>query len=176
VCPNQPHCQPGRPLSPALPSDSNRPPPSGVLPSIPTPHSRAFTRSTWGTNTHTFRGAGGGSPWTAGVGWHAIQASSCLSRFCRAFRKVYLHCLQQAYATGKLQFHGDLEPLVEPQNFAWYLAPLRELEWVVCAKPPFGGPERVLDYLGRYTHRVASSNNRAARYERRTSHFCLQGL
>ena len=52
------------------------------------------------------------------------------------------------------------EHLSDAQNFARYLAPLHEMEWVVYAKPPFGGPERVLDYLGRYTHRVAISNNR----------------
>jgi Putative transposase/Transposase zinc-binding domain len=78
----------------------------------------------------------------------------------RRFRKVYLRFLQQAYAAGKLQFHGDLEPLADPQNFARWLEPLRNMKWVVHAKPPFGGPERVLDYLGRYTHRVAISNNR----------------
>lgn len=78
----------------------------------------------------------------------------------RRFRKLYLRYLEQAYAAGKLQFHGDLEQLADGQNFARYLAPLAEMEWVVYAKPPFGGPERVLDYLGRYTHRIAISNNR----------------
>jgi len=78
----------------------------------------------------------------------------------RRFRKVYLRHLQQAYARGKLQFHGDLESLSDPQNFARWLAPLHKMNWVVYAKPPFGGPERVLDYLGRYTHRVAISNDR----------------
>jgi len=78
----------------------------------------------------------------------------------RRFRKLYLRYLEHAYATGKLQFHGDLEHLADAQNFAGYLAPVAETEWVVYAKPPFGGPERVLDYLGRYTHRIAISNNR----------------
>ena len=78
----------------------------------------------------------------------------------RRFRKLYLRYLQQAYAAGKLQFHGEFAPLSDPWNFARYLAPLRKMEWVVYAKAPFGGPERVLDYLGRYTHRVAISNNR----------------
>jgi hypothetical protein len=78
----------------------------------------------------------------------------------RRFRNVYLHYLEQAYACGKLQFHGDFASLSDPLNFARYLAPVRDMEWVVYAKPPFGGPERVLDYLGRYTHRVAISNNR----------------
>lgn len=78
----------------------------------------------------------------------------------RRFRRLYLRYLEQAHAAGKLQFHGELEHLSEPQAFARYLAPLRRTEWVVHSKPPFGGPERVLDYLGRYTHRVAISNNR----------------
>src|SRR5215813_9832206 len=78
----------------------------------------------------------------------------------RRFRKVYLRYLEQAYAAGKLRFHGDRKPLSDPANFAQYLAPLRKMKWVVYAKAPFDGPERVLDYLGRYTHRVAISNNR----------------
>ena len=76
------------------------------------------------------------------------------------FRKLFLRYLGQAYAAGKFQFYGDLQELSDPNRFARYLAPLHDLEWVVYAKPPFGGPERVLDYLGRYTHRVAISNNR----------------
>jgi hypothetical protein len=78
----------------------------------------------------------------------------------RRFRKVYLRYLEQAYSARKLQFHGELAPLADPQNFARYVAPLRKMEWVVYAKAPFGGPEKVLDYVGRYTHRVAISNNR----------------
>jgi hypothetical protein len=76
------------------------------------------------------------------------------------FRKLYLRYLERAYAQGKLQFQGELQPLSEAQHFDHYLAPLRHKKWVVYAKPPFGGPERVLDYLGRYTHRVAISNHR----------------
>jgi Putative transposase/Transposase zinc-binding domain len=78
----------------------------------------------------------------------------------RRFRKLYLRYLQQAYAAGQLRFHGRLQELSDPQLFARYLAPLQDAEWVVYAKKPFGGPDRVLDYLGRYTHRVAISNNR----------------
>ncbi len=78
----------------------------------------------------------------------------------RRFRKLYLRYLQQAYAAGQLQFHGELLGLSDPKRFARYVAPLRDREWVVYAKKPFGGPDRVLDYLGRYTHRVAISNNR----------------
>src|ERR1700724_2716873 len=78
---------------------------------------------------------------------------------CR-FRRLYLRYLEQAYRAGKLRFHGQFQHLSDPASFAHYLAPLRKTKWVVYAKPPFGGPERVLDYLGRYTHRVAISNNR----------------
>lgn len=76
------------------------------------------------------------------------------------FRKLFLRYLEQTHAAGKLQFYGDLQELSDPNRFARYLAPLHAMEWVVYAKPPFGGPDRVLDYLGRYTHRVAISNNR----------------
>jgi hypothetical protein len=78
---------------------------------------------------------------------------------CR-FRKLYLRYLEQTYAAGKLQFYGELQELSDPKRFTQYLAPLHDSEWVVYAKAPFGGPDRVLDYLGRYTHRVAISNNR----------------
>ena len=78
---------------------------------------------------------------------------------CR-FRRLCLRYLEQAYTAGKLRFHGQLQHLSDPASFARYLAPLRKSKWVVYAKPPFGGPERVLDYLGRYTHRVAISNHR----------------
>ncbi len=61
---------------------------------------------------------------------------------------------------GELRFFGELESLRDPQAFARYLAPVREIDWVVYAKPPFGGPRHVIEYLGRYTHRVAISNPR----------------
>jgi hypothetical protein len=78
----------------------------------------------------------------------------------RRFRKLYLRYLEQAYAEGKLHFCRELQPLSDPESFARYVAPLQDRDWVVYAKAPFGGPDRVLDYLGRYTHRVAISNNR----------------
>jgi Putative transposase/Transposase zinc-binding domain len=76
------------------------------------------------------------------------------------FRKIYLRCLEQLYASGKLQFWGELQQLSERKNFRRFVAALRNKKWVVYAKPPFGGPEKVLDYLARYTHRVAISNHR----------------
>ena len=78
---------------------------------------------------------------------------------CR-FRNLFLRYLERSYTAGKLQFFGELQSLSDPKSFAKYLAPLKDSEWVVYAKAPFGGPDRVLDYLGRYTHRVAISNNR----------------
>jgi len=76
------------------------------------------------------------------------------------FRRLFLEDLQAAFDHGQLQFFSSLEPLRDPKAFAHYLAPLHQVDWVVYAKPPFGGPEQVLNYLGRYTHRVAISNNR----------------
>jgi hypothetical protein len=78
----------------------------------------------------------------------------------RLFRRLFLEHLTHAYTAGQLQFAGALASLHEPQAFAVYLAPLRQQEWCVYAKKPFGSAQRVLDYLGRYTHRVAISNNR----------------
>jgi hypothetical protein len=78
----------------------------------------------------------------------------------RLFRRLFLEALEEAYAADQLQFFGELEGLRDPTAFAAYLAPLHQCEWVVYAKPPFGGPQHVLDYLGRYTHRVAISNRR----------------
>jgi hypothetical protein len=78
----------------------------------------------------------------------------------RLFRRLFLEALGPAFADGKLQFFGELETLKEASAFAHYLDPLRQAEWVVYAKPPFGGPQQAVEYLGRYTHRVAISNER----------------
>ncbi len=78
----------------------------------------------------------------------------------RLFRRLFLEALQKAFEQGRLRFFSDLEKLRDPQAFAQHVAPARQAEWVVYAKPPFGGPQQVLDYLGRYTHRVAISNER----------------
>src|SRR5438552_8744658 len=78
----------------------------------------------------------------------------------RLFRRLFLEHLQATFDQGKLQFFSSLERLRDPQAFTQYLAPLRQAEWVVYAKPPCDGPAQVLNYLGRYTHRVAISNNR----------------
>lgn len=78
----------------------------------------------------------------------------------RLFRRLFLERLQRASETGRLRFFNALAPLQHVQAFARYLDGPRRAEWVVYAKEPFGGPQQVLDYLGRYTHRVVISNNR----------------
>jgi hypothetical protein len=78
----------------------------------------------------------------------------------RLFRRLFLEGLAALHKAGQLQVFGDLAGLADAKAFAAYLAPLRKTEWVVYAKPPFGGPEAVLAYLSRYTHRVAISNSR----------------
>src|SRR5580700_3276888 len=78
----------------------------------------------------------------------------------RVFRGKFVAGLQQTFQEGQLNFHGDLTCLAQPKTFAAWLRPLFRKDWVVYAKPPFGGPEYVLQYLGRYTHRVAISNHR----------------
>ena len=78
----------------------------------------------------------------------------------RLFRRLFLEAIETAFQADKLAFFGDLEPLRDPAAFHHYLSPVRETEWVVYCKPPFGGPQQVLEYLGRYTHKVAISNRR----------------
>jgi Putative transposase/Transposase zinc-binding domain len=78
----------------------------------------------------------------------------------RLFRRLFLELLEKASDDGQLQFFSALKELQNRQVFLPYLAPLRKSEWVVYAKAPFAGPQQVLDYVGRYTHRVAISNNR----------------
>ena len=83
----------------------------------------------------------------------------------RLFRGKLLDQLQRAYDKGSLFLRGDLRPLAEPQAFRRMLLQARAKEWVVYAKPPFGGPDQVLKYLARYTHRIAISNRRLVSLE-----------
>lgn len=78
----------------------------------------------------------------------------------RRFRTLFLERLRAAFRVGELHFFGALTTLAEPTAFAERLRGLRDIEWVVYAKRPFAGPEQVLAYLGRYTHRVAIANSR----------------
>ena len=121
---------------------------------------------TWGQNLmhhpHLHCVVPGGGLSADGQRWVACRPAfflpvRVLSRF---FRRRFLELLGQAFERGDLEFFSTLEPLRERKAFQRYLDPLREKEWVVYAKAPFAGPEQVLDYVGRYTHRVAISNNR----------------
>jgi Putative transposase/Transposase zinc-binding domain len=78
----------------------------------------------------------------------------------RLFRRLFLDKLAAAHAAGRLQFFGGHAALAAQDSFTAFLAPLRKTEWVAYAKRPFGGPEAVLAYLSRYTHRVAIANSR----------------
>ena len=78
----------------------------------------------------------------------------------RLFRRRFLEELAAAHGRGQLQCFGEFTALSNPDAFAQWLAPLRQIEWVVYAKRPFAGPKAVLAYLSRYTHRVAISNSR----------------
>jgi len=78
----------------------------------------------------------------------------------RVFRRKFVIALESAFQHGQLHLSGDLASLAQPKFFAAWLRPLFRKNWVVYSKPPFGGPEYVLQYLGRYTHRVAISNHR----------------
>ena len=102
----------------------------------------------------------GGGLSTDGTRWVACRPGFFLPVriLSRLFRGKFLHHLKRAH--GKLGFHGQLEPLRTPAAFRAYLRPLHRRDWVVYAKPPFGGPAHVLRYLARYTHRVAISNHR----------------
>ena len=82
----------------------------------------------------------------------------------RLIRRLFVARLRRLH-DGKLAFFGSLAPLADRRAFLRYLAPARKKRWVVYAKPPFAGPEAVLAYLSRYTHRVAISTNRLIRFD-----------
>ncbi len=126
---------------------------------------------TWGSalthhpHVHCIVPGGGLSP--DGQSW-----ISCRPRFflpvrvlSRLFRRLFLDRLLEAHAEGRLVFFGDLAGLADRGSFATRLAPLRRAEWVVYAKRPFAGPESVLAYLARYTHRVAISSSRLVSWD-----------
>jgi Putative transposase len=104
----------------------------------------------------------GGGPSLDGTRWIACRPGFFLPVrvLSRLFRRLFLQGLRDAFDAGKLRFFGDLAGLAQPTVFTARLHELRRINWVVYAKPPFGGPERVLAYLGRYTHRVAIANSR----------------
>ena len=120
----------------------------------------------WGSNLlhhphlHCVVAGGGISP--DGTQWISCRPGFFLPVrvLSRLFRRLFLEYLIKAFDAGKLEFFSSLQSLRERRAFLRHLAPGRATEWVVYAKRPFAGPEQVLDYVGRYTHRVAISNNR----------------
>jgi hypothetical protein len=104
----------------------------------------------------------GGGPTPDANRWIACRPGFFLPVrvLARLFRRLFLQYLRAAFEAGRLQFFATLESLGNRHTFAEYLRPLGQTEWVVYAKRPFAGAEQVLDYLARYTHRVAISNNR----------------
>ena len=121
---------------------------------------------TWGQNLHHHPHVHcvvpGGGPSLDGTRWIACRPGFFLPVrvLSRLFRRLFLNELRTAFEAGDLGFFGALAGLAEPGAFTRRLRELRQVEWVVYAKPPFGSPQQVLAYLGRYTHRVAIANSR----------------
>jgi len=121
---------------------------------------------TWGSalthHPHVHMIVPGGGISLDGERWISCRPGFFLSVrvLSRLFRRLFLETLVAAHAAGRLQFLGAHASLTQHAAFTAYLAPLRKTEWVVYSKRPFGGPEQVLAYLSRYTHRVAISNSR----------------
>ena len=121
---------------------------------------------TWGQNLlhhphiHFLVPGGGIAP--DGESWIACRPGFFLPVrvLSQMFRGLFLHYLEKAFTAGELNFFSAHRHLHEPAAFRRYLAPAWNIDWVVYAKRPFAGPAQVLDYVGRYTHRVAISNNR----------------
>ena len=121
---------------------------------------------TWGSalthHPHVHAVVPGGGLAPDGQRWVACRPGFFLSVrvLFRLFRRRFLEELLRAHQAGKLQFFGAHEALADARAFKVWIAPLRQCEWVVYAKKPFAGPQAVLAYLSRYTHRVAISNSR----------------
>ena len=133
---------------------------------------------TWGSamthhpHLHIIAPGGGLSP--DGARWIACRPGFFLPVrvLSRLFRRLFLEGISSLHTTGRLAFHGDLADLTEADAFAALLAPWRRADWVVYTKRPFGGPEAVLAYLARYTHRVAIANSRLVAMDRHGVTFC----
>jgi Putative transposase/Transposase zinc-binding domain len=126
---------------------------------------------TWGSalthHPHVHGIVPGGGIAADGTQWIACRPGFFLPVrvLSRLFRRLFLEKLLAAHEAGRLRFFNDLRHLADAAAFAGHLAPLRKLEWVVYAKRPFAGPEAVLAYLSRYTHRVAIANRRLIRLD-----------
>ena len=126
---------------------------------------------TWGSNLshhpHVHGIVPGGGLSMDGKHWVSCKPGFFLSVrvLSRLFRRLFLEKLQQAYQAGKLEFGGNQQKLMDKACFFDWLKALKKIDWVVYAKRPFAGPESVLAYLSRYTHRVAISNSRLLRFD-----------
>ena len=126
---------------------------------------------TWGSalthhpHAHVIVPGGGFS--LDGQRWIACRPGFFLSVrvLSRLFRRLFLERLAAAYQAGRLQFFADQAALAEPAPFRVRLAALRKVEWAVYAKRPFGGPDAMLTYLSRYTHRIAIANSRLVAFD-----------
>lgn len=94
------------------------------------------------------------------AGFRADRTSFSVKVLSRLFRRLFIKALQHAFDAGKLHFFNALESLRNRHGFMQFLDRMKHCEWVVYAKRPFAGAQQVLDYVGRYTHRVAISNHR----------------
>ena len=121
---------------------------------------------TWGSamthHPHVHGIVPGGGLAANGERWVACRSGFFLHVrvLSRLFRRLFLEKLRDAHQAGKLQFFGEHQALADARNFDDWLKPLGQIEWVVYAKRPFAGPQAVLAYLSRYTHRVAIANSR----------------
>ncbi|SEN67885.1 Transposase zinc-binding domain-containing protein [Sphingomonas gellani] len=126
---------------------------------------------TWGSamthhpHIHMIVPGGGLSP--NGSRWIASRRAFLLPVrvLGKLFRRLFLTGLMALHEAGRLAFYGSMAHLADRRAFLRYLSPVRKKRWVVYAKPPFAGPETVLAYLSRYTHRVAISNSRLLRFD-----------
>jgi hypothetical protein len=132
---------------------------------------------TWGQNLlhhpHVHCVVPGGGPAVDGSGWVACREGFFLPVrvLSRVYRGKFIALLKRAHERGELAFHGALQSLCQPGAWEQLLNRSVQTDWVVYAKPPFGGPKQVLKYLARYTHRVAIANQRLLSLENGTVTF-----
>ncbi len=132
---------------------------------------------TWGRNLsqhiHLHCLVPGGALATDGSRWIPSRAGFLfpVRALSKLFRGKYLAALQRAFEEDRLRFAGTTTRLAEPAAFGSWVRQLRRVDWVVYCKPPIAGPRQVLTYLGRYTHRVAISNERIISFHDGTVRF-----
>ena len=131
--------------------------PRSPLPEVPDP----------GQHVHVHGLVTGGGLTSDGQEWCCAQKRFLfpVKALSKVFRAKYLELLAHAGQQGKLRFGGSTQPLADHRTFATFITDLKGVDWVVYAKAPFSGPHQVVAYLGRYTHRVAISNERVLSLE-----------